>query len=129
MPLYIFILIILVQPDNEIAKKLNPMVLKSNLKITGYIISKSFKLNEDEYILIGTDEIQRADNEGHRLIYINKEPNNERFKIKFVSRPKGEAYVYKPYFYEFSNGDKYIVSKKDTNTVLELIYLSSIMAK
>lgn len=112
MPLYIFLITIFILVENETAKRLDPIVLKDNITLPEYDISKSFKLTEDEYILIGKSKIQSSSNEGHRLIYLSRKPNSNRFNIRYVSQPKGEAYVYNPYFYEFPNGDIYILAEE-----------------
>jgi hypothetical protein len=101
MKQYIIILLIsLFQLDIETGQRLSPIVLKENLKLKDFDVSKTYKLNDTEFLLIGKSKIQTAENEGHRLLYLSTDSLKQRFLLKYISNPKGEAYVYNPYFFD-----------------------------
>ncbi len=91
------------QSDNDVGQRIFPLKLKENLKLNSYNISNSIRLNDTEYILIGKSKNQKLDSEGHRLLYLTSDSLTEKFALKYISKPKGEAYVYNPYFFEFKN--------------------------
>jgi len=99
----------LFQSDREQAKQIYPIRLKENLQLNTYSISKSFKLNANEYVLIGKSNSENDENLGYRMLYIAMDSSAERFQKKYISKPKEEAYVYNPYFFEFLDGEKFII--------------------
>jgi hypothetical protein len=100
MRLFLIVLLTtLFQSDTEIGQRVFHLLLKDNLKLNSFDISKSYRLNDNEYILIGKNKKQTLDNEGHRLLYLSADSLTDRFVIKYLSKPKGEAYVYNPYFF------------------------------
>ncbi|WP_276373717.1 hypothetical protein [Chryseolinea sp. H1M3-3] len=97
------LLFTLFHSDTEIGQRIFPVLLKENLKLNSFDISKSYRLNDGEFILIGKNKKQTLDTEGHRLLYLSADSLKERFTIKYLSKPKGEAYVYNPYFFELKD--------------------------
>ena len=97
------LLFTLFHSDTEIGQRIFPVLLKENLKLNSFDISKSYRLNDNEFILIGKNKKQTLDTEGHRLLYLSADSLKERFTIKYLSKPKGEAYVYNPYFFELKD--------------------------
>lgn len=95
----LILLISLFQSDPEIGQRLFPIVLKENLKLNDYNISKTYKLSDTDFVLIGKNKIQTTGNEGHRLLYLSVDSLKQGFRLKYISRPKDEAYVYNPYFF------------------------------
>lgn len=93
----------LFQSGTEIGQRTFPLLLKENLKLNSFIISKSYRLNDNEFILIGKNRKQTSDNEGYRLIYLATDSSRQRSIIKYLSKPKGEAYVYNPYFFKLED--------------------------
>lgn len=91
------------QSNNEVGQRVFPLKLKENLKLTSYDISNSIRLNNTEYILIGKSKNQTVASEGHQLLYLANDSLKETFTLKYVSKPKGEAYVYRPYFFELTD--------------------------
>lgn len=112
MKILCIILLLTFQSEWEIANKSSPLLLKENIQLKNYNISKSFRLNENEYILIGQDEIFNIDTEGLRLIYLLKDEKTSRYPIRFVSENKGEAYVYNPYVFEFKDGKRLLIAEE-----------------
>lgn len=105
----ILIIFFLLQSDWEQARPVDPILFKENIKLKSYMVSKSFKLNQFEYILIAKNSPQSIENEGYRMLYIRMDSSSESHVTKYVSKPKGEAYVYNPYFFEFLDGEKLII--------------------
>ena len=101
--LLIVLLIHLFQSDNEVGQRTFPLKLKENLKLNAHHISNSIRLNDSEYILIGKSKNPTIESDGHRLLYLTADSLTERFTLKYISKPKGEAYVYEPYFFELKD--------------------------
>ncbi|MEQ9659200.1 hypothetical protein, partial [Fulvivirga sp.] len=100
---------LLFQSDWNQARRIDPIRFKENIELKSYEISKSFKLNKFEYILIGKNRPQNIENEGFRMMYIRIDSSLENRSKIYISKPKGEAYVYNPYFFEFLDGEKLII--------------------
>ena len=101
--LLVLLLTALFHSDTEIGQRVFPVLLKENLKLTSFDISKSYRLNDNEFILIGKNRKQTSENEGHRLLYLSRDSLEKSFTIKYLSKPKGEAYVYNPYFFKLND--------------------------
>ncbi len=104
MKLFLAILLICsLQSDIEVGQKIFFIELKENLKLSSFNISRSVKLNETEYILIGKNKIQTLDDDGLCMIYLTADSSDGQFRVKYISKSKSEAYVYEPHFFKFQD--------------------------
>ncbi|MGC3944679.1 MAG: hypothetical protein QM762_09180 [Chryseolinea sp.] len=89
--------------QSETATRFYPVLLKDNIVVPSFDVSKSVKLNDKEFVLIAKSKQQSGGKEGHRLLYLSADSLSAALKPNYISTPKGEAYVYNPYFFKFSD--------------------------
>jgi hypothetical protein len=94
---------IILQSGNEIAQRFFPLLLKDNLKLEFFDVSRTYKVNDNKFILIGKSKTQDMKHEGHRLLYLSADSLSNGFTLKYISKSKGEAYVYNPHFFKLKN--------------------------
>lgn len=97
--------------SKTLMNEFKPMKFKENIRLQGYEINETYKINNKTFILIGKPEKYNSKDEGLRIIYLAEEKG--RYKIHFVSKGVGESYIYTPTFFQ-GNGRTIIVCEMGT---------------
>lgn len=96
--------------------KLYPLKFKDNIELKGFTIQQTYKLDENNFILIGQKYVEITDDNlydmGYKLIHLKRD--SIYFKIHFESNGAGESYVYRPTFYKSSNDSIIILCNSAT---------------
>ncbi|MBL4715044.1 MAG: hypothetical protein COC01_02330 [Bacteroidetes bacterium] len=95
-----FILIWLHLNAQESANQIFPVKFKENIQLAEHKVNQTYKFSDTEFFVVAT----RTFEEGFQLIYLQKQPNSNRYTKEYISKGKGEAYHYNPYFYKADNG-------------------------
>jgi len=112
MKILVLVIFSLFQNSWESAKQISPIKFEKNVQLKKYDVSQSFKLNEKQYILIGERNFHNYYRDGFKMIYLEYDETSNRFPIKYVSKGNGEAFIYNPYFFEFANGELFIIAEQ-----------------
>lgn len=92
-----------------IGKKIYPIKFKENIELRSHHVIETYRLNNDEYILITKNPDISI---GYQLIYLDCSSEEGRCKTKFTSEKQGEIYVYQVHFYQFREGKYIIIAEK-----------------
>ncbi len=87
-----------------------PIRFKENIDVKGFNELETYKLSEEEFLLIGKKNKSYTD--GLRLYYLKKE--NDRFKVKFSTHGQGESYYLNPYFFQTQEGHRIVIAEIGT---------------
>jgi len=83
------------QIERQYFKQFQPIKYEENILLKGFDIQKTYRINEQNFILFG---FSKTNNTGWKILHLQKE--SDRYAVKFESKGAYDSYSYEASFYQ-----------------------------